>query len=78
MKIIHIQWIDSHYGSGWVNPNDYISKRNTCKINTIGIYMGENKDDIYVALSIDENKYTQGYMAIPKGSIKKKTFLKEI
>lgn len=69
MKIIRVLWEDITEKCGWTYPGESIS---TCKVQTVGLLVGNTKKYIALAMShIEDNGGIGAVLIIPKGNILK-------
>ena len=75
--ILEIIWIDTHSApTGWMDEeevNDMIEQINNHIMHTVGYFLRETKDFLYVLQTYDrqESRRVDGIIAITKGTIKK-------
>lgn len=73
MKYVKVNWVDSHILYGWHDKDDSYS---STECVTVGILVANDKKNIVVALS--ESLEQRGdSITIPKGCVKKITYLEE-
>lgn len=82
MKLVLIEWIDSHSGRGWNRVDELIDKCEPLLCRSVGWLVAETKDAKIIAphLSGEDNEgihiYASGDMTIPTKAIRKMTILR--
>jgi hypothetical protein len=83
MKLVLIEWVDSHEGRGWRSVPEIEKTAELLYCRSVGWLISEDKDCLTIAshLSGEKNEgiriYGCGDMCIPKCSIKKRIVLRE-
>ena len=83
MKLVYIEWIDSHSGRGWTSVEDISDHCRPLRIITVGWLISENNNCKAVAHSVYDEKrmdgwriHASGEIVIPNLAIKKFRVLK--
>lgn len=74
-RVIFVEWKDASNMPGWISPEDEMPP--LVHIQSVGWLVKENKEAIWISTGVD---YTRGgwtgLIAIPKGWIKKRRYVK--
>jgi hypothetical protein len=71
-SFVHVRWLDSglFHENGWETREQIIPKARTTSVDTVGILLFEDDDNISVALSMDpDNKHYFGVQTISKKNV---------
>ncbi len=78
--LLHIVWVDTMGWSRWYDLEEFLARelhRDISRCETVGWLVHEDAEKIIVASSRCANGAIDGIQQIPKGTILKKTVLKE-
>ncbi len=73
-NIIEIHWVDHWSSSGWRSPKEVFDQSINC--SSVGYYVGQNKNLLFLAASDDYNGYVGSAMGRLKKHITKIRILK--
>lgn len=76
-KAIYLEWEDSssYASTVWKEREDCTNKP-TVRCKSVGFVIGETKDSITLAGSLDGGRFVSGDMTIPKSAIRKRRVIR--
>lgn len=74
LKVVKIEWVDSCSGDNWEGFKE--SEEHTiAKCESVGYLLRKDKEQVQIVQNISDNGHLCAQIAIPRGCIKKITYL---